>query len=269
MRRLFNIDYGHRHLLKCTSSPELAINIGDNCVVEVNRLLEYGRVAAIEEVADDAPAILKKLPVILRRATLQDQARASENLLFAKTALHLCQEKITALKLSMRLVHVYYSLDRSRITVVFTADQRVDFRPLLQALSPQIPAQIEMQQIKVRDEAATLGGMAPCGRKLCCASWLDDPGNVDVRMAKIQGLSLNPPVINGMCGRLKCCLSFENNYYREMRNKLPGIGVYVRCPEGEGKVVASQVLLRRVKVVLADKRVLEFEARDVKILGRQ
>lgn len=265
MRRLLHINCDDTHLWKCAGALELAIGEGDACVVEADKVQEFGRVARIVgEIEDEAARIL---PAVLRRATLQDQSRASENLLFSRTAFKRCQEKIDEFKLAMRLMRVRYAFDRSKLMVTFTAEERVDFRQLVQDLAAETRTRVEMRQIGVRDAAAIYGGFAPCGQRLCCSVWLKEFDNIHIRMAKLQGLSLSPAVVNGMCGRLKCCLRFEHNCYRDLSGGLPHEGEKIKCPCGPGQVLESRVLAQRVKVRLDDQRVLEFAAGEVKRLG--
>ncbi len=269
MFKLIYINCNEFHLLKCFSQPQLAITNGDVCIVEVKKLQEFGHVVAIAEQSGEPSASAKKLPVVLRRATLQDQAKASENILFSKSAFRQCQEKIEEYQLAMNLVRVYYSFDRSFLTVVFTSEERIDFRQLVQHLTTETHTHIKMQQIGVRDASGFVGGMAICGRRLCCASWLKEFDNVHIRMAKIQGLPLSPAVVNGMCGRLKCCLRFEHNCYKDMARSLPRAGVRVECSEGQGRVLETRVLSQRVKIILDNQQILEVDAHDLKMLGRR
>ncbi|MFH0880133.1 MAG: regulatory iron-sulfur-containing complex subunit RicT [Lentisphaerota bacterium] len=269
MFRWAHVSCGDTRLVKCFSPAELAIKEGDACVVELDKIPEFGHIVTIVEGTVEPDASVKALAMVLRRATLQDQSRASENILFSKTALRLCQEKIRQYQLSMRLLRVRYSFDRSRLMVIFTAEERVDFRQLVADLAAETHARVEMRQIGVRAAASIMGGLAPCGRTLCCAVWIEDYENIHIRMAKAQGLSLNPTTINGMCGRLKCCLRFENNCYQDMGRDLPREGDWVECPAGKGKVLETRVLSQRVKVCLEDKRVIEFDSRDVIVLGSQ
>ncbi len=263
--RLLNVQGDDTHPWLCRAPEELAIGVGDACVVEADRAIEYGQVVSEEPGARPAP---ERLPLVLRRATMQDQALAAENRLFAKTALRLCQEKIREHKLEMRLVRVHYTLDRSQLTVTFTADGRVDFRTLVRDLAAETHARVEMRQIGARDQAAICGGMAVCGRVLCCAAWLREFDNINIRMAKGQGVSLNPAAVNGMCGRLKCCLRYEHSGYQDLARGLPREGARVRCPDGDGVVCDVRVLRRRVQVALDDQRVVEHDADAVILLGK-
>ena len=266
MPRLLHINCDDTHPWRCMAPMDLAIGIGDACVVEADRVPEYGHVISIDGETQAAP---EGMPRVLRRATMQDQTMAGENQLFSKTAWRLCQEKIKEHRLDMRLVRVHYSLDRSHLTVTFTADERVDFRQLIHDLAAETHARVEMRQIGVRDQAAICGGLASCGRVLCCAVWLKEFDNIHIRMAKSQGLSLNPATLNGMCGRLKCCLRYEQACYQDLARGMPCEGSRVRCPAGEGCVLETRVLGRKVKVSLDDQRVMEFDAQDVFVLGNQ
>lgn len=206
MARVLNVDCGDIRPWRCSCAAGLAINKGNACIVQKDNVLEYGQV--ISEI-DDPADLDKGAPVVLRRATLQDRAAAGENVLLSKNAWRLCSEKISSNGLNMRLVRVHYSFDRSRLTVVFTAEERLDYRQLVHDLSAELHLRVEMKQIGARDAAALRGGMAPCGRIMCCKSWLQKFDNVNVRLAKNQGVPLRQSSINGMCGRLKCCLRFE------------------------------------------------------------
>ncbi|MBI2440500.1 MAG: hypothetical protein HYV35_03920 [Lentisphaerae bacterium] len=231
MPRLLHINCDDTHPWKCIAAAELAIGAGDACVVEADGVPEYGHVLALSGERESLPG---DLPRVLRRATMQDQTLAHENQLVAKATWRLCLEKINALRLNMRLVRVHYALDRSHLTVTFTADERVDFRQLVQDLAAETRARVRMRQIGSRDEAAIRGGLSPCGRVLCCAVWLKEFNNIHIRMAKSQGLSLNPAVLNGMCGRLKCCLRFEQAGYEEpQRSDQSGCAAGEDCPRAQ------------------------------------
>lgn len=260
MFRILYIDCNEPHPVKAFCPLDLAIAAGDTCVLKADELLECGRVVML---ADEPVAAPGDLPQVLRRATLQDQSQASENALFARTAWKRCQEKIRELNLEMRLLKVRYSLDRSLIKVLYAAEERVDFRQLVQSLAAELRARIEMRQIGARSVAAMMGGYAPCGRRLCCSTWLSEFDNVTMRMAKQQGLALNPANLNGMCGRLKCCLRFEHACYVEQCEDLPRLNDQVSCPEGEGRVVDVKPLTRKVRVCLPDQRVVEVDAASV------
>ncbi len=222
---------------------------GDHVVVETARGIECGEVAiANREVEEDA--VVKPLKSILRVATEEDLQRAQDNLVKEKKALQICQEKIAAHKLDMKLVDVEYAFDGSKILFYFTADGRVDFRGLVKDLASVFRTRIELRQIGVRDEAKMLGGIGICGRPFCCAQFLGDFQPVSIKMAKEQGLSLNPTKISGSCGRLMCCLKYEQNAYESLLRITPKQGAVVNTPEGRGVVVESNLLTGIIKVQL-------------------
>lgn len=154
----------------------------------------------------------------------------------------MCHDFIKQLELDMRLVNCEYTLDKSKIIFNFTADDRIDFRKLVKLLAQQLKTRIELRQIGVRDEAKLLGGIGPCGRSLCCSTFLGDFEPVSIKMAKDQNLSLNPTKISGACGRLMCCLKYENDLYEEVRAQLPDVGEKISTPDGQGRVVALNIL---------------------------
>ncbi|MEI6970145.1 MAG: regulatory iron-sulfur-containing complex subunit RicT [bacterium] len=248
--------------LRCSSPAELAIHEGDHCVVDCGATLEFGRIIRIWD-EDVSVQDARDLPRLLRRATLQDHSRAKENALYLKMATDTCYEKAEAMKLNMRVISVRHSFDRKVVTIAYTSEERLQFRDLIQVLSGELNARVEMNQIGIRDAAGVVGGMGLCGRQLCCASWLRDFAAVSVRMAKTQRLSLNPNTISGMCGRLKCCLRYENETYAEMGARLPRDGGLVSCPGGRGCVVEKNILAQKVKVRLEDDRIQEFGASEV------
>lgn len=183
---------------------------GDFCVVETARGLEYGEVASKPREVSDA-SVVAPLKSVVRKATQEDTARVEANERFEQDAFVIAQEKITAHNLEMKLVDVETTFDGSKILFYFTADGRVDFRELVKDLAGVFKTRIELRQIGVRDEAKMLGGLGPCGRMLCCTTFLGDFAPVSIKMAKEQHLSLNPAKISGLCGRLMCCLRFECN----------------------------------------------------------
>jgi cell fate regulator YaaT (PSP1 superfamily) len=206
MFRLLYVDCGDIHLWQCSSPSALAINKGDACVVQKDSILEFGHVAMDPR---DSAVEIKNIPVVIRRATLQDQTVAGENVLLSKNAWRICHEKIKSHNLLLSVMRVHYAFDRSRLAVAFTAEEKADCRQLVSDLENELHVRVEMNQIGARDAAALRGGMAPCGRIMCCKSWLQKFDNVQVHLAKNQGLPLRQASINGMCGRLKCCLRFE------------------------------------------------------------
>ncbi|WP_298408633.1 stage 0 sporulation family protein [uncultured Chloroflexus sp.] len=235
---------------------DLELHTGDPVIVETVRGLELARVAfERREVGDDA--IVGELKPVVRRAEDADLARMAELQQYHAEALARCAEKVQEHGLPMKLVKAEYSFDGSRLTFYFTADQRVDFRQLVRDLARTFKTRIELRQIGPRDEAKMLGGIGPCGRILCCASFLPDYARVSIKMAKDQDLPLNPSKISGVCGRLLCCLSYEHEQYLEMRSQLPKRGTWVMTPDGPGEVVGQHVLKQQVLVQLASSGMIE------------
>ena len=241
---------------------------GSLVVVETARGIECGEVVIPnKEVADST--IVKPLKPVLRPATPEDKRRAKENAEKEQRAMRVCQEKIAAHKLDMKLVDVEYTFDNSKILFYFTADGRVDFRELVKDLAAVFRTRIELRQIGVRDEAKMLGGIGICGRPFCCSQFLPDFEPVSIKMAKEQGLSLNPTKISGSCGRLMCCLKYEQNVYEELLKLTPKNGALVNTPEGKGTVVEANVLSGVIKVRLdkaVDSPPVTVQREDITIL---
>lgn len=222
---------------------------GDFVIVETARRLEFGTVSMeITEVSDDE--VVQPLKKIIRAADEDDIKRHEENEKKKDKALKLCQEKIDKHGLEMKLIDVEYTFDNNKIIFYFTADGRVDFRELVKDLAGVFKMRIELRQIGVRDEAKMLGGIGSCGKSLCCSTWLSDFEPVSIKMAKVQNLSLNPTKISGICGRLMCCLKYENDVYMELRKGMPDTGEKVKTADGMGKVVETNILESKVKVRL-------------------
>ncbi|MGN0681532.1 MAG: stage 0 sporulation family protein [Candidatus Fimisoma sp.] len=228
---------------------ELDVKTGDSVIVETARGMEFGTVTM--DVCDvDESEIVAPLKKIIRVANEKDHKQHIENVKKKERAMALCQEKIDKHGLVMKLIDVEYTFDNSKVVFYFTADGRVDFRELVKDLAGVFKMRIELRQIGVRDEAKMLGGIGSCGRALCCHSWLSDFEPVSIKMAKVQNLSLNPAKISGICGRLMCCLKYENDIYMEFRKGMPDVGERVKTPDGTAKVVDTNLLERTVKVRL-------------------
>ncbi|MBQ3124473.1 MAG: stage 0 sporulation family protein [Clostridia bacterium] len=224
-------------------------NRGDYVVVETSRGIEYGEVIhGIKEVEDSV--ITKPLKGVLRIATEEDTRRFNENKEKEKEAYKICIGKIEEHGLEMKLVEVEYTFDGSKILFYFTSDGRVDFRELVKDLAAVFKTRIELRQIGVRDESKSLGSIGVCGRNLCCSQFLDEFVPVSIKMAKEQGLSLNPTKISGACGRLMCCLKYEQDTYEELNRLTPSTGTVVETPDGKGTVAAVSLLKGRVSVRL-------------------
>lgn len=222
-------------------------------VVETAKGTEYGTVVfGLKEVADEE--IVHPLKPILRKATEKDEKTVRENEKKIPAAMEFAEAKIQEMKLTMKLIGCEYAFDGKKIVFYFTSDGRVDFRELVKVLAAKFHLRIELRQVGIRDETKILGGIAPCGRTCCCASCMPDFGKVTIKMAKIQGLHLNPSKISGLCGRLMCCLEYENEYYSEVYKKMPKVGGTVGTPEGSGVVVSNDMLklMSKVKITKGD-----------------
>ena len=221
-------------------------------IVETARGLEYAWVAYPEkEVSDDE--IVSPLKPIVRIATDKDKENYEEIESKKPQAIQLCKEKIAKHGLDMKLIDCEYSFDGSKILFYFTSSNRVDFRELVKDLATAFHTRIELRQVGTRDETKYLGGIAPCGRICCCAGNMPEFKKVSVKMAKNQGLSLNPGKISGLCGRLMCCLGYENDYYIEANKKMPKVGSEIGSPDGKAIVFSNNALKMEVKVKIDDK----------------
>lgn len=266
MDRLVNVEIAAGEQVQCVCSDVVAVHEHDRCILDTGQVLEIGTITVISSVEGESGGKTAHPPRVTRCVTLQDQAKARENDLMGKMAMDSCRAVATELKLPMRLVRVRYTFDRKMLLVLFAADDRVDFRELVKRLSGDLHCRVEMRQIGVRDEAALIGGIGPCGRVQCCSTWLKTFESVNVRMARVQRLSLNPGAISGMCGRLKCCLRYEHEQYREALLGMPREGTLVEGPDGRGKVIDIVTLSRRVRVRLEDERVMEYDVNDLNLL---
>ncbi len=219
----------------------------DFVIVETARGIEFGQaVVGIKEIREDE--IVPPLKKVLRVATDEDVAINQENIRKEKEAFETCLKKIEGHSLNMKLIDVEYTFDNNKVIFYFTADGRVDFRELVKDLAAIFKTRIELRQIGVRDESKMIGGLGPCGRTLCCSTFLGEFAPVSIKMAKEQSLSLNPTKISGICGRLMCCLKYEHEMYEKILERLPSVGSVVMTPNGKGIVVETNTLLEAVKV---------------------
>ena len=226
---------------------DVELAVGDHVIVETARGMEFGTVSiATREVPEKQ--IRNPLKPIIRKATAEDEATVVQNGIREKEAFNICQRRIKRHGLDMSLVDVEFTFDVNKIIFYFTADGRIDFRELVKDLASVFRTRIELRQIGVRDEARMIGGIGCCGRPLCCASWLGDFEPVSIRMAKNQNLSLNPTKISGSCGRLMCCLAYEQKSYEYLNSITPQPGSVVRTPDGEGTVLEANVVAGTLKV---------------------
>lgn len=220
---------------------------GQGVIVETSRGIEYAIVVDPEREVPDEELVSPLKPVI-RVATEKDEAAVKRCEERRPEAIAICKEKIRARELEMKLIDCEFTFDGSKVIFYFTSESRVDFRDLVKDLAAVFRIRIELRQVGIRDETKMLGGIAPCGRECCCAGCLPEFQKVSIKMAKNQGLSLNPGKISGLCGRLMCCLAYENEYYAEAFKKMPKVGSTIQTPEGSGSVVSVNMLKMEVKV---------------------
>lgn len=223
----------------------------DAVIVETARGIEYGKVVIANKLVDIDDVVLP-LKKVIRIADEADHQNVEKNEQMAKEALDVCLNKINKHELEMNLVDVEYTFDRNKVIFYFTAEGRIDFRELVKDLAAKFKTRIELRQIGVRDEAKLLGGIGPCGRMLCCSTFLGDFEPVSIKMAKDQSLSLNPTKISGLCGRLMCCLKYENDIYEDAKQSLPDVGEYVMTKLGEGKVESLNILEKMIRIELTE-----------------
>lgn len=237
---------------------EFEIKLDDHVIVETVRGVEYGKVVIVNKLVDMDDVVLP-LKKVKRVANQTDIDNVAENERLAKKALRVCTGKIAHHRLEMNLVDVEYTFDRNKVIFYFTAEGRIDFRDLVKDLAAQFKTRIELRQIGVRDEAKLLGGIGPCGRMLCCSTFLGDFDPVSIKMAKDQSLSLNPAKISGLCGRLMCCLKYENDNYEDAKKQLPDLGEEIGTTYGRGKVVGLNLLEALIQIKLyEDETIIEY-----------
>lgn len=247
-------DSGQTYFYNATN---LDVKVGDYVILEHDRSLDYGQIVSPEDASLDNKS-KEPLKKIIRIATDSDLKQIEENRAKSREAFNTCMRKIEEHKLDMKLVRAEYSFDRTKIVFYFTASGRVDFRSLVKDLAKIFKARIELRQIGVRDEARLFGGFGHCGRELCCKTFLKDFEPVTIKMAKEEGLPLNPPKISGLCGRLMCCLYFEYETYKILSKGLPREGEHIHAKEGKGKVIGVNVFKRTATVELEDGTQIEL-----------
>lgn len=247
---------------------ETILNAGDYVVVETSRGIECGTVTfGNREINDDG--LNRPLKKIIRPATAEDIAHLEDNRKKEEKAYGICLKKIIEHNLKMKLVTVEYTFDNNKILFYFTADGRVDFRELVKDLAGIFRTRIELRQIGVRDESKMLGGLGICGREFCCKGFLSDFQPVSIKMAKEQGMSLNPVKISGTCGRLMCCLKYEQEAYSDLLKKTPKIGAYVSTPDGKGTVVDQNLIKGILNIQLQknpDSPPKSYKVNEVKLI---
>ncbi len=248
---------------------DIEFKLKDYAIVDTSTGEEYAEVAiANKQVSGER--IVAPLRKVIRKATYKDRKHYEENKRKEKEAFKVAENKIKKHKLKMNLTDVEYKFDNSKITFYFTSDGRVDFRELVKDLAAIYKTRIELRQIGVRDEVRRIGGNGVCGRELCCCSFLNNFDAVSIKMAKEQNLSLNPSKISGNCGRLMCCLRYEQEAYEEKLARMPKIGAIVKTEDGEGTVDSIETLKEKIRVKFEDKEdgyyFKKYKASDVKIL---
>jgi cell fate regulator YaaT (PSP1 superfamily) len=239
-----------------------------NVIVETARGVEFGEVVFTGRQVEESE-IVAPLKKVIRVATEEDKKHDGENREKEKEAFDICLKKIEEHELEMKLIDTEYTFENNKVLFYFTADGRVDFRELVKDLASVFKTRIELRQIGVRDESKMMGGLGVCGRVLCCKSFLSEFQPVSIKMAKEQGLSLNPTKISGICGRLMCCLKYEQEAYEELLEKLPNPGAVVDTPDGQGTVIMTCLLKEQVKVRLDrenDTDLQTYSLNDIKLI---
>ncbi|HZJ99051.1 MAG TPA: stage 0 sporulation family protein [Tissierellaceae bacterium] len=249
---------------------DIDVELGDFVIVETARGIEFGSVViGPKEVTEDE--IVAPLKTVLRVAEDVDFEVHRENKKKAKEAMSICQAKVIEHDLDMKVIDVEYTFDNNKVIFYFTADGRVDFRELVKDLASIFRTRIELRQIGVRDEAKMIGGMGPCGKMCCCSQFLGEFEPVSIKMAKEQSLSLNPTKISGLCGRLMCCLKYEQDTYEELLSTMPQVGAIALTPEGKGTITETYTLLETVKVKVSLKDgthdLFQYKVSDIELTG--
>ena len=264
MEKILFIKLENGATLEARAAEELALKAGDICVLNRDFYEDLGEV--VREL--DAPSMtsrVNELPQIIRKAGDPELASANENYRKARNAMPTVQQWIDRLNLQMIPVNAHYSLDCKLLTVQFCADGRVDFRELVKELSRALSTRIELRQIGVRDETGICGGIAVCGRPLCCSTFLKEFNSINVKMAKEQDLALTPSTISGVCGRLKCCLKYEHEGYLELAKEMPRKGEMCDTPAGRGKITDRNLLTRNVTVTFETGVARTFPVSEITI----
>ncbi|MBQ4098549.1 MAG: stage 0 sporulation family protein [Clostridia bacterium] len=247
MAKIVGIKFKHTGKVYYFDPADVFYKKGSGVIVETARGVEFGKVIIEPKEVPDSE-IVQPLKPISRKATPDDEARVKRNEEKVPAALKIANEKILARDLKMKLIDAEFTFDNNKVIFYFTAAGRIDFRELVKDLASAFHIRIELRQVGIRDETRILGGIAPCGRVCCCSSCMPDFRKVTIKMAKTQGLSLNPTKISGLCGRLMCCLEYENEHYSETFKLMPKIGSEVITPEGKATVISNNMLKLLVKV---------------------
>ena len=268
MKRIIGVRFKRLGKIYFFDPKWLEVKKGDRVIVDTTQGEEIAEVVVSNRMIDDEK-VVEPLKKVLRLASQKDLKHAEECRKKEQEAFELCNKKIKEHNLEMTLTDVEYKFDNSKILFYFTADGRVDFRELVKDLASIYKTRIELRQIGVRDEVKRIGGNGVCGRELCCCSFLSDFETVSIKMAKEQNISLNPSKISGNCGRLMCCLKYEQEVYEEKLEKLPRVGAIVETPDGKGEVDGIEILKEVIKVKFKDGeifKVKKYDAKDIKVI---
>ena len=268
MKRIIGVRFKRLGKIYFFDSKWLEVKKGENVVVETAQGEEIAEVVIPNRMIDEEK-LANPLKKVLRLASTRDLKHAEDCRKKEKEAFELCNKKIKEHKLEMTLTDVEYKFDNSKILFYFTADGRIDFRDLVKDLAAVYKTRIELRQIGVRDEVKRIGGNGVCGRELCCCSFLGNFETVSIKMAKEQNLSLNPTKISGNCGRLMCCLKYEQEVYEEKEKRLPHVGAIVKTPDGVGEVDNVETLKETVRVRIKDGDIFKqkrYEVKDIKVI---
>lgn len=256
MQRVVGIIFNKKSRVYNFNAGGFVLDIDDEVIVETEKGLQYGFVAT--EVRElDEKLLSNELKPVIRLATKNDKTTFQKNQKDSLKALGVARDIVEELGMDMRILDASYTFDRKQLLFNFLADERVDFRELAKRLAQVYKTRIELRQIGIRDKAKEIGGLGPCGRMLCCNTFLSDLNGVTINMAKNQNLALNPTKINGVCGRLLCCLNYEDPVYSEYREGLPDIGDEYHDKNVSGKVVNMDILKRKIDVMVDDNNIVE------------
>ena len=259
MKKIVGVTFNDSEKIYLFDTNKLNLEKDDYVIVETERGIQFGKIAVAPYEVDDKD-LGKELKIVIRKADEKDIKANEDNINAANKALIEARKIAESLKLNMQLIDAAYTFDRSQLLFHFLADARVDFRELAKKLAANYHTRIELRQIGVRDKAKMVGGLGPCGRFLCCSSFLTDFNSVSINMAKNQMLALNPTKINGICGRLLCCLGYEDDVYTELKKGLPSIGQIYKKNDVEGKVISINILKKTVIIETKNKTVVEVDA---------
>ncbi len=258
MNDVIGINFESGNRIYYFEKNNLDVKKGDKLVVETERGLQFCT-AVTDVIQIPNSKVVTPLRPILRIATKDDIKKAEDNRKVCEEALKKAKKISDELNLEMKFIDCSFTLDRNQLVFNFLADERVDFRELAKKLASQYKTRIELRQVGVRDKSKEIGGIGPCGRILCCATFLNDFNSVSINMAKNQNISLNPTKINGICGRLLCCLNYEDETYKELKKDYPSIGTRIKVGDVEGKVVSLNVINHKITLEKNDKTQVEVE----------